>query len=247
MLERLDLRMIGGACAVIGVALFIIGAVVGAATGGPSTVIPETGHGLVTWVRDVVDDRTGFEIGTGLVVFAGVLLAVALIGFYDVLREAGPAMILAPVLGVVGFVLVTISHTLPVVMAAEFAPDFASADAAGRATLQTTGDLMAGTALATNYVGDLLLWGVSVPLVAVAVLRTRALPRWIGWLGLFTGVVGGWVGAFGIVSKTVENVAGIGFPAFFVWAVAMGVAMLRLGGAEAATTEPARGDDTVPA
>jgi hypothetical protein len=156
-------------------------------------------------------------------------------------------MILAPVLGVVGFVLVTISHTLPVVMAAEFAPDFASADAAGKATLQTTGDLMAGTALATNYVGDLLLWGVSVPLVAVAVLRTRALPRWIGWLGLFTGVVGGWIGAFGIVSTTVENVAGIGFPAFFVWTVAMGVAMLRRGRGEAAKTEPARADDTVPA
>ena len=61
MLERLDLRTIGGACAVMGVALFIIGAVVGAATGGPSTVIPETGDGLVTWVRDVVGDRTGFE------------------------------------------------------------------------------------------------------------------------------------------------------------------------------------------
>jgi hypothetical protein len=247
MLERLDLRAIGGTCAVLGVVVFILGAVIGAATGGPDTVIPETGSGLVTWVDDVVDDRTGFAIGTGLVVAGGVLLAVALIGFYDVVRGAGPAMILAPVLGIVGFVLVTISHTLPIVMAEELAPDFAGADAAARATLQTTGDLMAGTALSMNYVGDLLLWAVAVPLFGLAVVRTGALPRWIGWLGIFAGVVGGWIGAFGIVSTTVENIAAIGFPAFFVWTVAMGVAMLRRPRARAQAAEETAPEEIVTA
>jgi hypothetical protein len=227
MLERLDLRAIGGICAVMGVVMFVFGGVVGAAAGGPGTVIPETGDGLVTWVRDVVDSRTGFDIGTGMVVLAGILLAVALIGFYDVLRDAGPAMILAPVLGIVGLVLVTISHSLPIVMAEEFAADFTNAGPVARTTLQTTGDVMAGTALATNYVGDLMVWAVAVPLYGLAVVTTRALPRWIGWLGIFVGVVGGWIGAFGIVSTTVENITAIGFLAFFVWMIAMGVALLR--------------------
>src|SRR4051794_26913052 len=154
MLQRLDLRASGGVCAVMGVVIFILGGVVGVATGGPDTVIPETGDGLRTWVRDVVDDRTGFAIGTGMVVLAGILLAVALIGFYDVLRHAGPTMILAPVLGIFGLVLVTISHSLPIVLAEEFAPDFTRAGPVARTTLQTTGDMMAGTALAMNYVGD---------------------------------------------------------------------------------------------
>ena len=72
MLERRDLRAIGGLAAVMGVVIFVLGAVIGAATGGPNTVIPETGDGLATWVGDVVDNRTGFDIGTGMVVLAGI-------------------------------------------------------------------------------------------------------------------------------------------------------------------------------
>jgi Domain of unknown function (DUF4386) len=247
MVERRDLRTIGGIAAVMGVVIFVLGGVIGAATGGPDTVIPETGDGLTTWVGDVVDNRTGFDIGTGMVVLAGILLAVALLGFYDVLRDAGPAMILAPVLGIFGLVLVTISHSLPIVMAEEFASDFAGAGPSARITLQTTGDLMAGTALATNYVGDLLLWAVAVPLFGLAAVRTRAVPRWIGWLGLFVGVVGGWIGAFGIVSSAVEDITAIGFLAFFVWMIAMGVALLRAPRGRAAGAEATGADDTVTA
>jgi hypothetical protein len=81
------------------------------------------------------------------------------------------------VLGIFGLVLVTISHSVPIVMAEEFAPDFARAGPVASTTLQTTGDLMAGTALAMNYVGDLMVWAVAVPLFGLAVVRTRAVPR----------------------------------------------------------------------
>jgi hypothetical protein len=121
---------------------------------------------------------------------------------------------------------VTFSHVVPIVMAAELVPDFTVADASARAGLQTTGDLLAGMALATNYVGDVLAWGVAVPIFALAVLRTGALPRWIGWLGIFVGVVGGWIGALGLASSTLEDVSALGFLAFFVWMAAMGIAML---------------------
>jgi hypothetical protein len=38
----------------------------------------------------------------------------------------------------------------------------------------------AAITLVTNATGDFLNWGVVVPLYAVAILTTRALPRWIG-------------------------------------------------------------------
>jgi hypothetical protein len=47
---------------------------------------------------------------------------------------------------------------------------------------------MAGTPLATNHAGDLLLWALAVPLYGLAVVRTRVLSRWIRWPGLFVGV-----------------------------------------------------------
>ena len=42
--------------------------------------------------------------------------------------------------------------------------------------------------VADNFLG----WGVVVPLYAVAILTTRVLPRWIGWLGLLVGALAGW-------------------------------------------------------
>jgi putative intracellular protease/amidase len=46
----------------------------------------------------------------------GFLGIVALVGFYDTLRSAGPMMILAPILGTVGLTLVTVSHPIPIAM-----------------------------------------------------------------------------------------------------------------------------------
>ena len=240
MPERLDLRTIGGASAILGTAIFVLGVLIVALTGGPDTVIPETGSGLVRWIGDVRDDRTGFEIGTGFVVLGGVFGVVALLGFFDMLRGAGPALVLAPVLGIIGLAFVTVSHALPIVLAAELVPDYAAA----RVELQTTGDVVAATALATNYIGDVLLWGVAVPLFALAVLRTRTFPRWIGWLGIFVGAFGGWIGALGPVSSVLEGISSLGFLAFFVWMPAMGVQLLRgdRGRSEAAATPP----DAVP-
>jgi hypothetical protein len=224
MPARLDLRTIGGWAAIVGTVLFIAGVAVIAATGGPETVIPETGDGLRTWVRDVAADRDGFVAGAAVLVAAGLLFIPALTGFWDALRSDGPAPLIAAILGIVGITLVTLSHALPIVLAYELVPGFGQ----GGPALQTTGDLFAGTALAANLTGDLLLWGVSVPLLALAVLRTRQIPRWLGWLGLFVGVVGGWVGALGYLVQAADDISTLGFLGFFVWMIAMGMATIRL-------------------
>ena len=66
---------------------------------------------------------------------------------------------------------------------------YINADPAGQATLAATADTFAATALVTNAAGNFLNFGVVVPLYAVAILTTRALPRWIGWLGLLVGAL----------------------------------------------------------
>ena len=62
---------------------------------------------------------------------------------------------------------------------------------------------------------------------AVAILRTRALPRWIGWLGILVGVLAGWLGLLSPASGVIESISGIGFIGFFVFMLSMGVAILR--------------------
>ena len=97
-----------------------------------------------------------------------ILGLVGLVGFYEALRGAGEWLLLAPILGVVGLTLVTISHLLPIAMAYELVPNFT-------ATQADTFDTFAALAQVLNYTGDVILWGVVVPMYAVAILD-RACP-----------------------------------------------------------------------
>jgi len=61
-------------------------------------LIPETGDPGIEWVADVDEASDLFYVGAWLIVLMGFLGVVAFVGFYDVLREAGTVMVLAPIL-----------------------------------------------------------------------------------------------------------------------------------------------------
>jgi hypothetical protein len=93
--------------------------------------------------------------------------------------------------------------------------------------LAATADTLAAIALVTNAAGNFLGWGVVVPLYAVAILTTRALPRWIGWLGLLVGALAGWLGLLSPASSVISSISSVGFIGFFVFMLSMGIALLR--------------------
>jgi hypothetical protein len=220
------LTTVGAACAIATVVAFVVGIAFTAAS-GVQVLIPETGKNGVDWIRDVDDAGGAFFIGAWLIILGGVLGLAALIGFYDALRRVASWLILAPILGTVGLTLVTISHLIPIAMAYELVPGYASGDAATQASLATTADTFAVLALVVNYTGDVILWGVVVPMYAIAVLKTSVLPRWIGWLGIGVGVFAGLGDALSPASSIIEGITFIGFVGFFVWNAAMGVSVLR--------------------
>jgi hypothetical protein len=112
-------------------------------------------------------------------------------------------------------------------MGYELVPAYIGADRGGQATLAATADTFASTALVTNAAGNFLNFGVVVPLYAVAILTTRALPPWIGWLGLLVGAFAGWLGLLSPASSVIASIANIGFIGFFVFMLSMGIALLR--------------------
>jgi uncharacterized protein DUF4386 len=197
------------------------------ASSGVQVLIPEPGQDALDWIVDVDDAGGLFLAGAWLVIFGGLLGLVALVSFYEVFRAAGSLMILAPILGAIGLTLVTISHLIPIAMAYELVPDYLDADAATKSSLATTTDTLAVLSLVVNYTGNVLGWGIVVPMYAIATLRTRVLPRWIGWLGLVVAFFAGWLGLLGPASAVIEGVTFIGFVGFFVWIASMGVALLR--------------------
>lgn len=225
-MKRVSLTTVGAVCALLMVACFLVGIVL-TASSGVQVLIPETGENGLDWIADVDDAGGIFFVGAWLAILGGLLGAVALIGFYDALRSAGPVLILAPILGVVGLTLVTISHLIPIAMAYELVPGYTDADAATRSSLEVTTDTLAILSLVINYTGNVLGWGVAVPLYAVAILKTSVVPRWIGWLGIVVAVFAGWLGLLSPASSVIEGITSIGFLAFFVFMASMGVALLR--------------------
>ena len=122
---------------------------------------------------------------------------------------------------------------MPIAIAQELAPAYTAEDAA-------TFDTLASTCLLLNYFGDVFNWAVATPLYAIAILKTGALPRWVGYVGLVAAVFAGWLGMFGPLSSAIEGISAIGFFAFFVFLASMGVTILRRRGEPVRMPHPRR-------
>ena len=138
----------------------------------------------------------------------------------------------------VGFTLVQISHLIPIAMAYELVPDYVDATGATKGSIASTADMFAVLALVLNYAGDVVLWGMVVPMYAYAALKTRVVGRWIGWLGFVVAFFTGWLGALAPASDAIDGITSIGFLGFFVWMTAMGVSLLL--GERAAASKTSR-------
>jgi hypothetical protein len=224
-MKALRLSTVGAVCAILTPLCFFAGGILLGTSSGQD-LIPQTGADGLEWIADVDDAGDLFFVGAWLIVLVTLLGSVALVGFYDVLKDAGPVLVLAPILGVTGLVMVTISHLIPVALAYEFVPGFVAADAAQQGSLAVTFDTFANLALVLNYTGNALGWAVALPLYGVAIVTTRAVPRWLGWLALGAAAIAGWLGLLSPASSVIEGITVIGFLGFFVFMIGMGIALL---------------------
>jgi len=243
-MKRLATTDIGAWCAILMFPVFIAGGVLMSASGA-SDLIPGTGQSGGDWLAAVAFDGR-FSAGGWLLILMGFLAVVAFVGFYFAMRSAGEALILAPVLGVAGMVLVQVSHLIPMGMAYQLAPAYVE-HAAEQPTLGAVSDTFASVSLVLNSAGDAVVWGVAVPLYAWAVLTTGAAPRWVGWLGLLVAVCGGWLGLLAPASGVMEGISGIGFFGFFIFMLSMGIALLRRRGHRPELVPPQSRNDPTPA
>lgn len=224
-MQGLRLSTIGAVCAILTTVSFMLGGVL-LGSSGVQVLIPPTGADGLDWIADVDSANSTLFVGAWLIILTTLVGTVALVGFYDVLKSAGPVMVLAPIMGVVGLGLVTISHLIPIALAYEFVPGYIGADEATKASMAASFDTLANLSLVLNYTGNALGWGVAVPLYAIAILKTAAVPRWIGWLGLVVAAVAGWLGLLSPASSVIEGITTLGFIAFFIFMLSMGISLL---------------------
>jgi hypothetical protein len=226
MLQSMRLSAVGAVCAIFTVFCFVLSAVAFGASGA-GELIPPTGRQARSWITNVDGAGWLFFAGAWLIILMGFLALAAFVAFYGVLRDAGQVLVLAPILDAVGLTLVTVSHLVPIAMASQLVPAYTAAEPAAQASLLGTFETFAATAQVTNAAGNFLGWGVAVPLYALAILTTRALPRWIGWLGILVAVLAGWLGLLSPASDVIGGISSIGFVGFFVFMLGMGIGLLR--------------------
>jgi len=189
---NMNIVKVGGVCAILAVVSFFMGRIAFGnewlQSRGVDTLIP--GH----WF-----DSLG-----------ALLFMVAALGFYRVLRQAGPLPLIAVVVTVTGSIFSIFHGFINLGIAYELVPD---TDA-----LSQTDSLAASVGTVLSFIGVLLF--------SFAVLRTSLVPKWIGWLGMIA-VLGF---CLLVLLPLVFSMATPWFLlyVFGVWLVAMGVVLLRL-------------------
>ena len=152
-------------------------------------------------------------------------------GFLEAFRRAGSLIWVAALTFIGGSFLVLIRNIIWLAMIHALAPAYADATEGAQSVLATVGDTLLVFAFIIGDLvgGGVLVGGLGVLLFSVAMLRTKAAPRWVAWLGFVVALAGGWLmllmplaEVFGIVAFVV------GFPGFLVWMVAAGIILWRL-------------------
>ncbi|MCC6350870.1 MAG: DUF4386 domain-containing protein [Candidatus Eisenbacteria bacterium] len=109
----------------------------------------------------------------------------------------------------------------------QLAEHYTSADAIERSTIGTLFDGL--NSYLGNYVGEFLgelSFSTFFLLSAWALLRSRAVPRWLAVVGFFTGVAG-LVGMFRNVTSAVDMVAAVNNYLLPIWMIGLGIILLR--------------------
>ena len=221
-MERISLLKVGGVCAI----LYTIAAI--------AAIIPIAAADLLD-AEDAADilpilaeDQTLAATAGWLFVLAPILLAVAGLSFFQALRQAGPLLWVALLAFVGGSLLILSRSFIWLAMTYKLAPAYLDAAEGTKSTLAIVGDTLVSLGFMAELVaGGVLIGGIGVLLFSLAILRTTVAPKWVAWLGFLVAVLAGWFTLLGPVAEVFEIIELIGTVGFFVWMVALGVALWR--------------------
>ena len=232
-MTRIELQKIAGACAILYTILIVAFSIIFL-----GTEVAEADR-AAEFLPLLEEDRELGAIAAALLVIMPLLIAVAGIGFFQMLKHAGSLTWIA-LFGFVGGGLVIMYRGFTwMAMTLELAPAYVEASEVQKVPLAAIGDTLGVFALGADMVGAVLIGGIGVPIFAVAMLKKNIGPRWVAWLGIFGALVGGWLTLLTRMSEATEFISFIGAIAFFMWMVAAGAIAWRTPAPANSQTQPA--------
>ena len=221
----MNIVKISGICGILAVVAIVTAAII-APFGGIQAPPEPTTAGAVEWLEDIDNSRlAALALGFGFIFYA--LILIYILGLWEYLKEANSPLIIAVPAAAGGLILLTVDAVIQLAMAYELASRYAEAGEAVKPVLAAFASTLAVIRQVAFSLGTVLLQGVGVSLLGLAILRTAKLPRWLGWLGIIGGLVGGWLGALEPLSPIFDVILGVGFAAFLGWILAGGILLLK--------------------
>jgi hypothetical protein len=198
-------------------------------------------HGMTPAAMNAVDWGVGEQLITFqpswmrvlfyLAVLAPCLSMLAWPGMYHLLASGGSSAFWGVIVSSLAMLLGVVAEAVRLSMVLTLPSAYVAASEATKPGVLILGaffghlyQILAQTTLVTLY-------AVGTPLIAAAIIRSRNLPSWLGWVlmipSLLVGYVGGPLLLFGYPAIGGPFV-GLGLNVFFVWFAIIGIVMLRL-------------------
>jgi hypothetical protein len=226
MEERMSDKMlyrIAGASAILGTLLILVanlGGMFMETAPGLGSMIPEESLSAVAATPDPV------LLSAWLNIYGALLIAVAVVGIYYLMRRVGGHAVVPLVVMEFGVVFLTASYLLSLAGAYQLGPLYAQG--VSREALYGAEYLRKIVFETSVTYGSWLTLGVSMALFGVFGLRSSAVPKWISWVAIVGGIVGmeEWLKAYPWQADRTPLVFA-NLTAFAVWGIAMGIVMLK--------------------
>src|SRR5262245_60907813 len=176
---------VGGACAILGVAAGLAGALVGAVYGLGGQEIP---------LRDSADFASMAQKQSHYLVREWFFLAYAVcvigegVGLYYLTRPANGVALWAFAAFSAGILVGVVQDAAVVGFVRQFPSDYTAADATTRRALEPLGRTVAAIIAVQQAVANVLL-GVGGALYSIAILRGRVLGKWFGACGILAAAM----------------------------------------------------------
>ncbi len=151
-------------------------------------------------------------------------------GMYSVLAPGGPSAFYGVIVTSLGFLMGVLAEAIRFSVAATLPTRYTSTPDLAKPSVLALGAFLSQLFQTLAMTSFILIYAVGMPLVALAILGGRTLPRWLGWVllipSVFVGYVGGPLLLLGHPSIGGPFI-GIGLNIFFVWFAILGVVLLR--------------------
>lgn len=148
---------------------------------------------------------------------------------YRILAPGGASALWGVIVSSLGFLVGVVSESIRLAVVVTLPAAYVSATDAAKPGMVALGASLGNQLQILRNTSSITIYAIGMPLIAIAILRSRNLPSWLGWVLLIPSVLVGYIGA-PLVSLGYANggpFIGLGFNIHFLWLLALAVVLLR--------------------